>query len=226
MSKWQDAQQRFGQLQQREKVMILAVSLFCVIYLSVWFVIMPMFQKQADFNKQAVNLEREIAVIDTQQQALRQALSIDYKAKVREKIAEQELQITTLDLQLQQLSQGFIAAENMPKVLSELLAEHSGLQLTSFKVIGVEPVLANTNPSANTNENIDENTVERVLYRHNMELKVSGDYFAAKAYMQKIEQAPLRVLITGFHYHVDEYPKGELTLNLATVSSNDTFIIL
>ncbi|WP_462157081.1 hypothetical protein [Pseudoalteromonas sp. GB56] len=222
MSKWQDAQQRFSQLQRREKIMVLAVSLFCIIYLSVWFVLMPMFQKQADFKKQVANLEREISVIDTQQQALRQALAIDYKAKVREKITAQERQANDLDLQLQQLSQGFIAAENMPKVLSELLAEQSGLQLTSFKVIGVEPVLAN----AKANENTESNNIERVLYRHNMELKVSGDYFAAKAYMQKIEQAPLRVLITGFHYHVDEYPQGELTLKLATVSSNDTFIIL
>ena len=220
MSKWQEAEQRFGQLQYREKMMLLAVALFCVVYLSVWFGLMPMLQKQADFNKQIAKLDQDIAVTQTQQHALQQALAVDYKGKVLAQIREQQAQVLALDTQLQQLSQGFIAAENMPQVLSGLLAEQSGVQFVSFKVVGTEPV------TVAQGDQQQDAVQEQVLYRHNMELKVSGDYFAVQAYLNKIEQAPLQVLITGFHYHVDEYPNGELTLNLATVSSNDTFIVL
>ncbi|MEM0515082.1 hypothetical protein WCN91_06525 [Pseudoalteromonas sp. YIC-827] len=219
MSLWQDAQQRFSELQQREKVLVLAVSLFCICYLSIWFLILPMTAKQADFKRQINGLEASVAAAKMQQQALQQALTIDYKAQVQEKIKAQQGLVTKLDLQLQQLSRGFVAADKMPQVLADILAGQPGLQLIEFKVTGMQAVM----PQAATEA---AEPVKNVLYKHGMELKISGDYFGTRAYLQRLEQAPLQVLITGFHYRVTDYPMGELTLNLATVSANETFIIL
>ena len=219
MSVWQGAQQRFSELQQREKVLLLAVSLFCILYLSIWFAVMPMTAKQDDLKRQINELETSIGAAQIQRQALQQALTVDYKAQMQEKIQAQQAQVDKLDQQLQQLSQGFVAADKMPKVLSDILAAQPGLQLLEFKVTGVQPVMTQAAGAA-------PESAEQVLYRHGMELKISGNYFGARAYMQRLEQAPLRVLITGFHYSVTDYPMGELTLNLATVSANETFIIL
>ncbi|MFY8273762.1 type II secretion system protein GspM [Pseudoalteromonas sp. SSDWG2] len=226
MSAWHEAQQRFGELQQREKVLILVVSLFCVVYLSVWFVISPATKKLENMQMQITSLNTKLSTAQAQEQAIKQAMTIDYKAKVRQKIVEQEELVIALDQKLQQLSHGFVSANKMPMVLSEVLAQQSGVQLIEFKVTGVEPVVSEYQKNLVEQKQEGSYELEQVLFRHNMELKLSGDYFSVQQYMQRLEQLSLKILITGFHYQVKDYPSGELTLNLATVSGNETFIIL
>ena len=77
-----------------------------------------------------------------------------------------------------------------------------------------------------TGEQSEPASPQLQFYQHNMQMTLQGNYFALRDYMARIEQAATRVLITGFHYKVQEHPRAQLTLNLATVSNNETFISL
>ncbi|WP_151173524.1 agglutinin biogenesis protein MshJ [Pseudoalteromonas ruthenica] len=218
MKRWQHISNQFSQLQQREKMLVLTVGLFCILYLGGWFISMPLMENHDQAATQIAGYQSENASLRTQRQALTQALAIDYKANLKLQLQELHQRNRDLDQQLQQLSDGFVSGDRMPDVLGDLLAQQQGVQLLGFKVMGVEAV--------QTGEQSEPSSPQLQFYQHNMQMTLQGNYFALRDYMARIEQAATRVLITGFHYQVQEHPRAQLTLNLATVSNNETFISL
>ena len=96
-----------------------------------------------------------------------------------------------------------------------LLNEENNVRLVNFKV---EP--------SQTIRFGDEEPQSASLYRHNMRLIIEGSYFDLRSYLARLQAAPEKVIVTDFAYNVDEYPSASLTLGLATVSNNATFISL
>lgn len=216
MSQWQALQSKYDTLEMREKWLILGVILFCLIYLTAWFVITPLSDEISKNKTQIAQFEGQQKSLKGQIESLQIALQTDYKAKIQEQIDAQQKDIDALDSQLQAVTDGYVAAQNMPVALSDLLAQQSGLQWVDFKVKGVEPVTVN----------VDVEDQPFVFYKHHMELVIEGDYFAVETYLKRLENSKNPLLITGFKYEVETYPRALVSLSLATVSSNESFIAL
>lgn len=216
MSQWQALQSKYDTLEMREKWLILGVILFCLIYLTAWFVITPISDEISKNKAQIAQIEGQQKSLKGQIESLQIALQTDYKAKIQAQIDAQQTDIDALDSQLQAVTDGYVAAQNMPVALSDLLAQQSGLQWVDFKVKGVEPVTVN----------VDVENQPFVFYKHHMELVIEGDYFAVETYLKRLENSKNPLLITGFKYEVETYPRALVSLSLATVSSNESFIAL
>ncbi|MCZ8529982.1 agglutinin biogenesis protein MshJ [Alteromonas sp. PRIM-21] len=215
MSQYQQLSDKFSELENREKQLILWVSFGLIVYLFFWFGISPALEGMSAADKTATRKESEYKALVIQRDAIEQALSVDYTQRMQQELDNARKALLSVDDALLSLNEGFVAADRMPELLMTLLNEENNVSLVNFNVEPTETIRFGEGETQSTS-----------FYRHNMRLVIEGSYFDLRSYLARLQAAPEKVIVTDFAYNVDEYPSASLTLGLATVSNNATFISL
>lgn len=216
MSQWQELSERFGQLQQREKVLLWAASLLLTLWLGLIYLLEPTWQAVATTEQQLKTVQRQQQEMQQQGIELRQQLSIDIDRDYRERLAVLQQQQQQLNEQIRQSASHFIGAEQMISLLRNMLQSSKGVQLTSLQTLPPQPVRLQGQAA-------DEPVL---LYQHTLRLVLTANYTQLYQVLQRIEQLPWLVSWQGLEYQVTAYPLAELTVELGTVSENEDFIRL
>lgn len=215
MSQYQQLSDKFSALENREKQLILWVSFGLIVYLFFWFGISPALEDMSAADKAATRKESEYKALVIQRDAIQQALSVDYTQRMQQELDKARKALLSVDDALLSLNEGFVAADRMPELLMTLLNEENNVSLVNFNVEPTQTIRFGEGETQSTS-----------FYRHNMRLVIEGSYFDLRSYLARLQAAPEKVIVTDFAYNVDEYPSASLTLGLATVSNNATFISL
>lgn len=215
MSQYQQLSDKFSALENREKQLILWVSFGLIVYLFFWFGISPALEDMSAADKTAIRKESEYKALVIQRDAIQQALSVDYTQRMQQELDNARKALLSVDEALLSLNEGFVAADRMPELLMTLLNEENNVSLVNFNVEPTQTIRFGEGETQSTS-----------FYRHNMRLVIEGSYFDLRSYLARLQAAPEKVIVTDFAYNVDEYPSASLTLGLATVSNNATFISL
>lgn len=215
MSHYQQLSDKFSALENREKQLILWVSFGLIVYLFFWFGISPALEDMSAADKTATRKESEYKALVIQRDAIQQALSVDYTQRMQQELDNARKALLSVDDALLSLNEGFVAADRMPELLMTLLNEENNVSLVNFNVEPTQTIRFGEGETQSTS-----------FYRHNMRLVIEGSYFDLRSYLARLQAAPEKVIVTDFAYNVDEYPSASLTLGLATVSNNATFISL
>lgn len=215
MSQYQQLSDKFSALENREKQLILWVSFGLIVYLFFWFGISPALEDMSAADKTATRKESEYKALVIQRDAIQQALSVDYTQRMQQELDSARKALLSVDDALLSLNEGFVAADRMPELLMTLLNEENNVSLVNFNVEPTQTLRFGEGETQSTS-----------FYRHNMRLVIEGSYFDLRSYLARLQAAPEKVIVTDFAYNVDEYPRASLTLGLATVSNNATFISL
>ena len=215
MSQYQQLSDKFSALENREKQLILWVSFGLIVYLFFWFGISPALEDMSAADKAATRKENEYKALVIQRDAIEQALSVDYTQRMQQELDNARKALLSVDDALLSLNEGFVAADRMPELLMTLLNEENNVSLVNFNVEPTQTIRFGEGETQSTS-----------FYRHNMRLVIEGSYFDLRSYLARLQAAPEKVIVTDFAYNVDEYPSASLTLGLATVSNNATFISL
>lgn len=215
MSQYQQLSDKFSALENREKQLILWVSFGLIVYLFFWFGISPALEDMSAADKAATRKESEYKALVIQRDAIEQALSVDYTQRMQQELDNARKALLSVDDALLSLNEGFVAADRMPELLMTLLNEENNVSLVNFNVEPTQTIRFGEGETQSTS-----------FYRHNMRLVIEGSYFDLRSYLARLQAAPEKVIVTDFAYNVDEYPSASLTLGLATVSNNATFISL
>lgn len=215
MSQYQQLSDKFSALENREKQLILWVSFGLIVYLFFWFGISPALEDMSAADKTATRKESEYKALVIQRDAIQQALSVDYTQRIQQELDNARKALLSVDDALLSLNEGFVAADRMPELLMTLLNEENNVSLVNFNVEPTQTIRFGEGETQSTS-----------FYRHNMRLVIEGNYFDLRSYLARLQAAPEKVIVTDFAYNVDEYPSASLTLGLATVSNNATFISL
>ncbi|MFK3866226.1 type II secretion system protein GspM [Pseudoalteromonas rhizosphaerae] len=214
---WVKYQARFAALQIREKLAILFAGLFIILYLGYLFIVEPT-QIQANKQHQAnTQAQQKITQNRTQLAMLEQALSNDYTKELRSQIERAKSELTITDEKLSQFSKGFVSAERVPNMLQQLLKESTEVKVVSFKVL---------EPKAVDVTKVGANEAKTLFFEHQMVLTLQGQYFNLQQYLASLKQSKEKLLIQRFDYQVEDYPRAQLIIHIATVSANEKFIAL
>ena len=117
-----------------------------------------------------------------------------------------------------------------------------GVKLVSFEVSGAEAMLVPSNNQENTLNNAQNQQANKPvvkmatlqkppqavndigLYRHRIILKLSGSFFQLRDYLNQLEQLPWKFFWEKFDYKLIKYPKGELQIEIYSLSLKKEFI--
>lgn len=221
---WELYCEKVGQLQIREKYMLLGIGVFLILYLIVWFIISPLHDEMAKNKKQIKQSHQSLAQAKTKIDMFNHALTQDYTLQLQKELAQAKLDLKNLDQDLSQFSQGFIPPYKMAEVLKQLLKVNQSLQLKSFSLEDVKPIVIGKNTTEDATQKNKSKAV--AFYEHGMSLTIIGDYFSLLNYVKSLREIKEKLFISQFQYQVMEYPKAELKLVIATVSANEKFIAL
>ena len=216
MEQWQLWCERFSQLQLREKWLIAVSSLVLTLWLAFNYALEPGWQSGQKLQQQHAQMQRQLIELRQQTEQFRSQLSVDQDAGYRQQIAELQQQQRQLNEQIRQNASHFIAAEQMLPLLQDMLQSSGSVQLKRLSSAPAQAVRLDGQTEQD----------ETLLYQHRLTMVMAGRYPSLQQVLKQLEQLPWLINWAELQYRVEQYPQGELRLELLTVSENEDIIRL
>jgi MSHA biogenesis protein MshJ len=114
----------------------------------------------------------------------------------------------------------FTAPSQMRSVIEGLLGRSRGVSLVEMKTLATTTIASPSKPApaAKPPAKPAAPATERLIYRHGLELTVSGSYLDLLAYMRDLEQLPTQLYWGGLELDAAAYPKVSMKLIVYTLS--------
>ena len=199
----------------RERVLIF-LTLLALIFL-VWN-----FLVQASVDKERKALEAEAARLNAEQQtlvgkmsALTAALATDPAIVKTNEINKLNASVKAVESQLAGLSQGLVGAEQLPKILEDVLLRTSRVKLLQVRTLSATEIELG---AAKSNGNVSGGTG---VFKHGVLIRVSGSYAQLIQLMTDIEALQWKFYWESLNYTVRQYPNAEIDIRVFTLSSEE-----
>jgi MSHA biogenesis protein MshJ len=112
----------------------------------------------------------------------------------------------------------------MASQLEEMIAP-TRLRLLGVRTLPVAPLTLKAGDGASPPADRSD-ALPTALYKHGIEIKVEGSYEDLVAYVERLEQAKLKLLWSSVLLSADAHPKLLLTLTVYTLSLEKTWLIV
>lgn len=239
--KWRAWAAKFDGLTLRERMLSLAMAL-AVGWTGVDSLLLePVLQRKATAQQNLNTAKAQETALQAQLAALSAQLPADPNAALRDKAAQLRARIAEADAALHDFGQGLVAPAEMPDLLEKLLAETAGPRLEAFRKLPVADVLslnappkdstakppaagAESAPPAPEGQALRQDSGQ--VYRHGVELTLTGSYADLLAYLDAVEKMPWKVLWGEVRLETDQHPRLRMRLTLYTLSLEREWLTL
>lgn len=215
-------QKQVDALSERERGILFAVVIALALFAVQTWIIDPQLKKQASTKAQLQLNQKQIAELQSEMNSRLEKMGIDPDAAVKERIADARQSLQKMDEDLGGFQKNLVNSERMGALLEGILKRNQRLQLISLKSLPVVNLMALPTADDQHKKAIDEQSI----YKHEVELVLTGNYLDMLAYMRELEAMPERLYWGGSQLTVIEYPKARLSLNLFTLSLEKTWLNL
>lgn len=216
----------------RERVLIF-LTLLAVVFL-IWQLLV-----QSSIDNTSKSLEAERAKITKEQQDLETkittlsvAMASDPAIAKRKEIDKLRVDISKVEGNLAGLAQGLISAEQLPKVLQDVLARTASIQLREVRTLPVtelqlapQAVVGQTNnvgvQSASSAAATQTPVAGTGVYKHSVIIRVAGSYLELLNLLREIEALEWKFYWESLDYSVKSYPNAEIDIEVFTLSSEE-----
>ena len=211
---------RIDDMNLRERVMLFgSVALVVVVAAHV-----TLFDRL--LTKQKGLIER-VARDQSQLKAVREQVQLALKesqAQVRHPdeaaIADLESKIREAEKNVEAKQRAFIAPEELPVLLRQMLGRNPQLKLESLRLLPGTPLQTpGAAASASAPGKPAGAQAGAEVYRHGVAVTLTGSYFDLLQYLSELEKLPAPLLWGKFELQVEKYPEVKLTLIVHTLST-------
>jgi MSHA biogenesis protein MshJ len=209
---------RYDQLSLRERIIVLVAALLLMALIWDSLFMAPLDRARKGTMQQIDALRAEISGLDMSIEALVAQGAAGPKGGSRTTADDLRADIKELDGKLAGVTSGLIAPKEMSRVLEQVLARASRLSLRALRTLPPEGVVAPgtaTNPSG---------APAAQIYKHTVELELSGNYLDTLYFLQALEALPWRFFWERIEYTVDQHPRGTVKLRLYTLGLDEAWI--
>lgn len=220
---WRSWADRHAALSRREQIMVALALVAAVGFLLMTLWVDPATRRGSELRTGLSGRQNELAVLESQIASLKSQLE-NPDAAGRRQLAELQARLGAIDAQIGKLDDKLVPPQRMGEVLQAVLARHRGLTLVGLRSLAPEPLLVlptldkrGSDGKPGGNSKPDEARQENI-YRHGLEVRLTGNYADLLGYVTELERAPQRLLWGGMALSVTAYPRSELTLTVYTLS--------
>jgi len=176
--------------------------------------------------KQKGLIER-VARDQSQLKAVREQVQLalkDSQARVRHPdeaaIADLESKIREAEKSVEAKQRAFIAPEELPVLLRQMLGRNPQLKLESLRLLPGTPLQTpGAAASASAPGKPAGAQAGAEVYRHGVAVTLTGSYFDLLQYLSELEKLPAPLLWGKFELQVEQYPEVKLSLIVHTLST-------
>lgn len=200
----------------RERVLIFLVIALVFVLIANGALIEPLRAKHKRLAGETAQRQKELSTIQAELQRLMRASEVDPDTVSRRQQAALREELTQLNARIAQDERRFTPPERMRAVLEEMLERNKGLALLDLKTLPVVSVAPQRSGAGITSG----------MFRHGIELTVSGTYGDLYDYLRALERLPSQLYWARAELAVKEHPLLTLKLTIHTVSFDRAWLIV
>ena len=211
---------RLDAMSLRERVLIFLAVAVVIVGIADSALFEPILRRQKANSQSIQQQEDEIRTMRTQVQAYAQARKGDSANAKRQRLEKRRVELAALDRQLAAGQSELVPPERMAKMLSEIVKRNPDIELISLRSLaatGLTQSLAPIPGSAPSG---------LALYRHGIEIAVSGSYLKMLNYVGQLERLPAKIVWGNMELQAGAYPVVTLKITLYTFSPEKTWLLI
>jgi MSHA biogenesis protein MshJ len=221
----------------RERVLLL-VALLVVIF-TAWdqLLMIPLQEERRQILSQIENTTTNLDKLNTQIQVMSQTLQQNQEEEQRARLARLSTDIEQLDRQIAELAGQLIPAEEMAKILEQMLTHDGQLSLTHVENLPPVPLLSEAEQQSEQTVKAQGESKDSAnatptpppasapaIYRHSVVIKFEGGFMETLDYIKQLEDLPQLFFWDRIEYSVDEFPKAKISITVSTLSFQEGWI--
>jgi MSHA biogenesis protein MshJ len=211
---------RLDAMSLRERVLIFLAVAVVIVAIADSALFEPILRRQKANSQSIQQQEDEIRTMRTQVQAYAQARTGDSANAKRQRLEKRRVELAALDRELAAGQSELVPPERMAKMLSEIVKRNPDVELISLRSLaatGLTQSLAPIPGSAPSGLS---------LYRHGIEIAVSGSYLKMLSYVGQLERLPAKIMWGNMELQAGAYPVVTLKITLYTFSPEKTWLLI
>ncbi len=211
---------RLDAMSLRERVLIFLAVAVVIVGIADSALFEPILRRQKANSQSIQQQEDEIRTMRTQVQAYAQARTGDSANAKRQRLEKRRVELAALDRELAAGQSELVPPERMAKMLSEIVKRNPDIELISLRSLaatGLTQSLAPIPGSAPSG---------LALYRHGIEIAVSGSYLKMLNYVGQLERLPAKIMWGNMELQAGAYPVVTLKITLYTYSPAKTWLLI
>ena len=207
---------KFDERQLRERVLI-AITLLVAVGVSWWvYHVEPQAQRLVALDQQGRNIAAENRATREAIDGIRQRIAGGVHREKQAELARLEERLAELEQELRLKTIELIPPEKMFALMNQLLLDNTRLTLRRLARREVRSAIPASAASAEGDE--------PGIYRHVMEIELSGRYLDILAYLRKLEALDWKLLWDEIEIRNDAYPRVDLRLRMSTLSTERQWV--
>jgi MSHA biogenesis protein MshJ len=165
--------------------------------------------------------QAEMKSLQQQIEKLARRHDVDPDQANRERLAEAKARLARTEASIAAEERKFTAPDKMRAVLEELLGKNERVRLVTLKTLPVASIAearaagggAAQKPAA----------ADRLIFRHGVELVISGSYLDVLGYLSQLERLPTQLYWSGLAME-SEYPNVTVKVSVFTLSLDKAWL--
>ena len=211
---------RLDAMSLRERVLIFLAVAVVIVGIADSALFEPILRRQKANSQSIQQQEDEIRTMRTQVQAYAQARTGDSANAKRQRLEKRRVELAALDRQLAAGQSELVPPERMAKMLSEIVKRNPDVELISLRSLAATGLTQSLTPIPGSAPS------GLSLYRHGIEIAVSGSYLKMLNYVGQLERLPAKIMWGNMELQAGAYPVVTLKITLYTFSPEKTWLLI
>jgi MSHA biogenesis protein MshJ len=198
----------------RERVLLFLGAVLVLVFIANALLMKPLRDTQRRLSGEIAQRQAELRTLQAELQRMARARDGDPDTRNRERLAALRAEAAEAGGQLAQAQRRFTSPQHMREVLEEMLERNKRLQLVDLKTLPVADLSDKQVPAG------------RRVFRHGVELTLSGGYLDLHAYLRSLETLSTQLYWGKAEMSVTAYPTAKLKLTVYTVSFDQAWLVV
>lgn len=213
---------RVDAMSLRERVLVFLAVTVVLVFLADNAFFDPILRRQKANSQRTEQQQEEIRAMQAQLQAFAQARVGDGANAKRQRFEKRKVELAALDREIAASQRELVMPEQMAKMLSEIVKRNPNVELVSMRKLPA----AGLGPAATPDATPGAAPEGSVLYRHGIEIAVSGSYLNMLGYVTQLERLSAKIVWGNMDLQAGAYPKVTLKITLYTLSPEKTWLLI
>jgi MSHA biogenesis protein MshJ len=198
----------------RERTLLFVGAVLVLVFVGNFLFMKPVRDTQRRVSGDIAQRQTELGTLQAGLQRMARERDGDPDARNRERLAALRAEAAVLGAQIAEEQRRFTSPQRMREVLEEMLERNKRLQLVDLKTLPV------------TDLSDEQGHAGQRIFRHGVELTLSGGYLDLHAYLRSLETLSTQLYWGKAEMSVTEYPTAKLKLTVYTVSFDQAWLVV
>jgi MSHA biogenesis protein MshJ len=215
---WARVADRIDAASLRERAVIFAAAALLVVAFAETVFLQPEFTGQRRLASDLAQRQGELKGLQQEIAKLVQDRDADPDKALRERVSQLRAKVEQAERRVAAEQARFTRPEQMKRVVEELLARNRRIRLVDLKTLQTQSIADAREQVAAAQKPGPVASAERQIFRHGIEITVTGGYLDILAYVSELERLPTQLYWSSIEMAVSQYPAVTAKLKIYTLS--------